>query len=81
MVRALTRSKKLVSWKTISRNCEPMPLAERSRYGGKLARGESITTVEIACLKINCSWLLVSSTTEYLSNDRMRPVSFTPLSK
>ncbi|HEX7024520.1 MAG TPA: bifunctional homocysteine S-methyltransferase/methylenetetrahydrofolate reductase [Gemmatimonadales bacterium] len=26
---------------------EPMPLAERSRYGGKLARGEFITTVEI----------------------------------
>ena len=26
---------------------EPAPLAERSRYGGKLARGEFITTVEI----------------------------------
>ena len=26
---------------------DPVPLAERSRYGGKLARGEFITTVEI----------------------------------
>ncbi len=40
-----------------------------------------ITTVEIACLKMSCSWLLVSSTTEYLSNDRIRPVSFTPLTR
>src|ERR1700726_3931126 len=40
-----------------------------------------ITIVEIACLKMSCSWLLVSSTTEYLSNDRIRPVSFTPLTR
>ena len=40
-----------------------------------------IATVEIACLKINCSWLLVSRTTEYLSNERIRPVNLTPLSK
>src|SRR4029077_2044248 len=40
-----------------------------------------IATVEIACLKINCSWLLVSSTTEYLSKERIRPVNFTPLNK
>jgi len=40
-----------------------------------------MTTVEIACLKMSCSWLLVSSTTEYLSNDRIRPVSFTPLTR
>ena len=30
--------------------------------------------VEIACLKMSCSWLLVSRTTEYLSKERMRPV-------
>jgi len=40
-----------------------------------------MTTVEIACLKINCSWLLVSNTTEYLSNERILPVSLTPLSR
>ena len=32
-----------------------------------------MATVEMACLKINCSWLFVSSTTEYLSKERMRP--------
>jgi len=32
-----------------------------------------MATVDMACLKINCSWLLVSSTTEYLSKERMRP--------
>ena len=35
--------------------------------------------VEIACLKINCSWLLVSSMTEYLSKERIFPDNFTPL--
>jgi homocysteine S-methyltransferase len=30
-----------------ARGVEPTPLAQRSRYGGKLARGEFITTVEI----------------------------------
>ena len=45
--------------------CESLPMA----------------TVEIACLKINCSWLLVSRTTEYLSKERIRPVNLTPLSK
>lgn len=52
-----------------------------SEYGRSGACGFAITTVEIACLKISCSWLFVSSTTEYLSNERMRPVSFTPLSR
>jgi len=32
-----------------------------------------LTTVEIACLKINCSWLLFSSSTEYLSKDLIFP--------
>ena len=41
--------------------------------------GRETTTVEIACLKISCSWLLVSSTTEYLSKLLIRPESFTPL--
>src|SRR5208282_725703 len=41
----------------------------------------AITTVEIACLKMSCSWLPVSRTTEYLSKDRIRPVSFTPLTR
>ena len=40
-----------------------------------------MATVEIACLKINCSWLLVSSTTEYLSNELIRTVIFTPLKR
>src|SRR6202011_4977149 len=40
-----------------------------------------MATVDMACLKINCSWLLVSSTTEYLSKERMRPVSLTPLNR
>src|SRR5580658_1918806 len=40
-----------------------------------------ITTVEMACLKINCSCPLASRTTEYLSKERIRPVSFTPLSR
>jgi len=40
-----------------------------------------LTTVEIACLKINCSWLLFSSSTEYLSKDRIFPVSLTPLTR
>ena len=40
-----------------------------------------ITTVEMACLKINCSCPLASRTTEYLSKERIRPVNFTPLSK
>src|SRR5438105_1282024 len=39
------------------------------------------TTVLMACLKMSCSWLLLSSTTEYLSKERMRPVSLTPLKK
>ena len=43
--------------------------------------GRPITTVEMACLKINCSCPLASNTTEYLSKERMRPVSFTPLSR
>src|SRR5271166_1280247 len=46
-----------------------------------LCAPREMTTVEIACLKMSCSWLLVSSTTEYLSNDRIRPVSFTPLTR
>jgi len=37
------------------------------------------TTVEIACLKISCSWLLVSRTNEYLSKLLIRPESLTPL--
>src|SRR5260370_33529495 len=41
--------------------------------------GFEATTVEMACLKMSCSWLLVSSTTEYLSKLLMRPESFTPL--
>src|SRR5690349_24160379 len=40
-----------------------------------------ITTVEMACLKISCSWLLVSRISEYLSKLLMRPESFTPLSR
>src|SRR5215831_15560654 len=40
-----------------------------------------MTTVEMACLKINCSWLLVSRMSEYLSKLLMRPESFTPLSR
>src|SRR5579872_1306632 len=43
--------------------------------------GLDTTTVEIACLKISCSWLLVSRTTEYLSKLFMRPESLTPLIK
>src|ERR1700684_506604 len=35
----------------------------------------------MACLKINCSWLLFSSNTEYLSNERILPVSLTPLTR
>src|SRR5208337_4709904 len=44
-----------------------------------VCKERAITTVDMACLKINCSWLLVSITTEYLSNERILPVSFTPL--
>jgi len=40
-----------------------------------------LTTVEMACLKISCSWLLFSSSTEYLSKERIFPVSFTPLTR
>ena len=40
-----------------------------------------LTTVEMACLKINCSWLLFSNSTEYLSKDRILPVSLTPLTR
>ena len=40
-----------------------------------------LTTVEMACLKINCSWLLFSSNAEYLSNERILPVSLTPLTR
>ena len=40
-----------------------------------------ITMVEMACLNINCSCPLASSTTEYLSKERMRPVNFTPLNR
>ena len=40
-----------------------------------------LTTVEMACLKINCSWLLFSRSTEYLSKDRILPVSLTPLTR
>src|SRR5271157_1041502 len=40
-----------------------------------------VTTVEMACLKINCSWLLFSRSTEYLSKDRIFPVSLTPLTR
>src|SRR5205085_11342068 len=43
--------------------------------------GRTIASVEIECLKMTCSWLLVSSTTEYLSNERILPLSFTPLSR
>src|ERR1039458_575184 len=40
-----------------------------------------LTTVEIACLKISCSCALFSSSTEYLSKDRILPVSLTPLTR
>lgn len=40
-----------------------------------------LTTVDMACLKINCSWLLFSSSTEYLSKDLIFPVSLTPLTR
>jgi hypothetical protein len=56
-------------------------LAGLSEYGRSGPCGFAMTTVEIACLKISCSWLFVSSTTEYLSKERIRPVSFTPLSR
>ena len=46
-----------------------------------LCKVRPAATVEMACLKISCSWLLVSSTTEYLSKERIRPVSFTPLKR
>src|SRR6266542_1713327 len=49
---------------------------ERSRCGAR-----AMTTVEMACLKMSCSWLLVSITTEYLSKERMRPDNLTPLSR
>ena len=52
----------------------PSPWAAKGACGTR-----PITTVEMACLKINCSWLLVSSTSEYLSKLLMRPESFTPL--
>jgi hypothetical protein len=34
---------------------------------GRSAGGQTVVTVEMACLKMSCSWLL-ASTTEYLSN-------------
>ena len=43
-----------------------VPASRRSNAAG-VWNGRETTTVEIACLKISCSWLLVSSTTEYLS--------------
>jgi len=43
--------------------------------------GLPLTTVEIACLKINCSCALFSSSTEYLSKERILPVSLTPLTR
>src|ERR1700688_4095796 len=58
--------------------CELTAVGRDSRC---VCAAREITTVEIACLKMSCSWLLVSSTTEYLSNDRIRPVSFTPLTR
>src|SRR5208282_5238801 len=46
---------------------------------GPLWKGFENTTVEIACLKINCSRLLDSRITEYLSKLLIRPDSLTPL--
>ncbi len=43
--------------------------------------GRPLTTVEMACLKMSCSWLLFSSRTEYLSKDRIFPVNLTPLTR
>ena len=49
------------------------------RAGARLAC--AVVTVEMACLKISCSWLLASSTTEYLSNPLIFPISRTPPSR
>ena len=45
------------------------------------ATGRPLTTVEMACLKINCSCALFSKRTEYLSKERILPVSLTPLTR
>ena len=57
--------------------CEPAP--DPWLAGAKLCAVLATTTVEIACLKISCSWLLDSRISEYLSKLLMRPESFTPL--
>ena len=82
------RSLDLVLGNLTRGSCRNRPCAVRRTAAGRdwprvrrvLLNGcESITTVEIACLKINCSWLLVSSTREYLSKLLIRPESLTPL--
>src|SRR5262249_28663550 len=59
----------------------PCPPAEAAVLccGGPEWNGRETPTVEIACLKMSCSWLLDSSTTEYLSKLLILPESFTPL--
>src|SRR6266702_6191444 len=47
--------------------------------GGGAGAALAVVTVEIACLKINCSWLFDSRMTEYLSNPLIFPINFTPL--
>src|SRR5262249_3919162 len=47
--------------------------------GGGAETDFTVVTVEIACLKINCSWLFASRMTEYLSNPLIFPINFTPL--
>src|SRR5881396_3630354 len=47
--------------------------------GGGAGATFAVVTVEIACLKINCSWLFASRMTEYLSNPLIFPINFTPL--
>jgi len=58
-----------------------LPTWPAGRKSGVCITLRLLTTVEIACLKINCSWLLFSSSTEYLSKERILPVNLTPLTR
>jgi len=42
---------------------------------------QQTSRAETECLKMSCSWVFVSSTMEYLSNERTFPETFAPFSR
>jgi hypothetical protein len=67
-------------WKVVY----PMPLGAGTPVWQRSVHSlflQQTSKAETECLKISCAWVFVSSTIEYLSNERTLPETFAPFSK